>query len=68
MKDWNLIISEYRKSELLKDNDENNLSWFLSKDEWLDFSKYIQIVGPYDISENKTIIFMGVKFFKVKCK
>lgn len=62
MKDWEIIVTEYKKSELLKNKDLSNLTWFLNKEDWYEFIEYCKRVTPFDPSQANTITFMGVEF------
>ncbi|MBK9580208.1 MAG: hypothetical protein IPO40_24350 [Fibrobacteres bacterium] len=59
-KDWENIISEFIKSEQLKNKDVNNFEWFLGKEDWQEFVNYFEYTTGYDCAGS--ITFMGVKF------
>ncbi len=65
MKDWGLIIREYKKSEQLKGKTTDNLIWYLDEEDWKEFIEYCKRTTPFDPSKAEIITYMGVVFMEV---
>lgn len=61
MKDWNIILGEYIKSQQLINKSTEGLVWYLDKDDWHEFIDWMEKIAGWKVKRDGVVFFMGVE-------